>query len=235
VKEEHQVSEVTIERYVQRKLADEELRSFEEHLLECPECFEEVQIMERYMAGLRNAAQSGLLDSASGERPMHWSVLALAAALVVVLIGGGLWIASLRQSLDQFREARETLTRQLAQAKLTTALPAEIAPESLPIAVLQANRTGGGESILKLPISAREIALWMDVEPDGRYKTFAVDLADDQGHTVESVHGVTRNAEGALAVILPAAKTPPGAYDVRLSSEAPERLLAQYKLRIAVP
>ncbi len=55
MKADHHISEETIERYVRRELAEEERRSFEEHLLDCRECFEEVQTMERFVAGVINA------------------------------------------------------------------------------------------------------------------------------------------------------------------------------------
>jgi hypothetical protein len=51
---------------------------------------------------------------------------------------------------------------------------------------------------------------------------------------VETVAGLTRNSQDAIEVILPAAKLRSGRYTVRVSSETPARLLAQYALRITV-
>jgi len=228
-----QISEGTIERYVRRELAEEERRSFEEHLLDCPECFEEAQIMERFAAGVRNAARTGSLAPLASRDRTPWLAAALAAGLAAVLMGGGWWIRELERSLDKSLAARDTLARQLAQAGLAPAQPAEIAAANLPFAVLKADRAAGSASLLRVPASARQIALWMDVEPDGRYKTFDVDVFDEAGRSLETVPGLMRNSEGALAVILPATKTPVGRYTVKLTSAG--RLLAQYNLQIAIP
>jgi Putative zinc-finger len=224
-----QISEGTIERYVRRELDEEERRSFEEHLLDCPDCFEDVQIMERFVAGVRDAARSGRLPAPT---PHHapWLSRALAAGLAAALIGGGWWIHTLERSLDESLAARDTFARQLAQAVATSERPIEIRAGNLPIAVLRADRAAGSASVLKVPATVREIALWMDVEPDGRYKTFDVDVLDEAGRSVETVPGLMRNSEGALAVILPAVKMPVGRYTVKLGSGS--RLLAQYNLRV---
>ncbi len=235
MKAHKQISEErTIERYVRRELGDEERRGFEEHLLECPECFEEVQLMERFVAGLRDSARTGILLERTPDRGSRWLTPALAAGLAAALVLGALWIGSLRRSLNESVHARNVLVRQLAEAKVAPADAGEIPAGNLPIAVLQANRAAGGESVLAVPPGSREVALWMDVEPGGRYRSFAVVLLAEGGRVVETVAGLTRNSQDAVAVILPAAKLRSGRYTVRLSSEAPARLLAQYALRIAV-
>jgi Putative zinc-finger len=231
VRADHHISEETIERYVRRELAEEERRCFEEHLLDCAECFEEVQTVERFVAGVRSAARTGSLAAAATPHRMRWLPVALAAALAAVLIGGGWSVRTLHRSLDESLAARDSLARQLAQAKLAPALPAEIAAANLPIAVLNANRAAGGAYILKVPVSAREIALWMEVEPDGRRQTFDLDVWDKAGSEIENVPGLMRNGEGAVAVLLPATKMPAGRYTVKLASQG--QLLAQYTLEIA--
>jgi Putative zinc-finger len=233
VKTHNQISEETIERYVRHELADDERRIFEEHLLECPECFEEVQLMERFVAGVRHAGRTGLLTEPASDRRMPWLMPALAAGLAAVLIAAGAWIATLHRSLNESLQARDALANQLAQARLAPVQPVEMATGNLPIAVLKADRAAGGESILQMPAATRAVALWMDVEPGSRYRTFALSVLAEAGTTIETLTGLTRNSDGAVAVILPAAKLPAGRYTVQLSSEAPPRLLAQYNLRIA--
>jgi len=226
------MTEETIERYVRRELPDEDRLDIEEHLLDCPKCFEEVQLMERFVAGVRNAARRGSLSQTAPDRNYRWLAVGLAATLAAVLIGGGLIVKGLRTSVDELTRARDGLSRQMAQVKQPAAAPVLIAG-NLPIALLKADRAAQNQTVLKVPASAREFALWMDVEPAGRYPTFTVALLDGSGRAVESISGVTRNGEGALSVILPSARVPAGDYTVRLWSEAPAHLLAQYNLRIA--
>ncbi|MGP0070886.1 MAG: zf-HC2 domain-containing protein [Bryobacteraceae bacterium] len=233
MKADHHISEETIERYVRRELAEEERRSFEEHLLDCPECFEEVQIVERFVAGVRDAARTGQLPQTASREPLRWLAPALAATLAAVLIGSSVWVIMLRNSLRESLAARNTLAQRLEQATLASAAGVEAAAGNLPIAVLRTERGTGNEAILQVPAAAREVALWMDVEPDGRYRTFSIAVLDEGGRTIEKVAGLARNGEGALAVTLPAAKLPAGRYKIELSSESPARLLASYRLRVA--
>ena len=82
MKARKQISEErTIERYIRRELGDEERRAFEEHLLESPECFEEVQLMERFVAGVRDSARTGILTERAPDRGSRWLTAALAAGL----------------------------------------------------------------------------------------------------------------------------------------------------------
>jgi hypothetical protein len=230
-------TEATIERYIRHQLAGQEREHFEEHLIECSQCFEEIQTMERFVAGVRHSARSGTLAQPAFPGSLRWVAVALAATLAVVLISGGFWISQLRRNLDRAAVARDALQVQLAQSRQPAA-SSQLGAQNLPIAVLKAERAAASETLLKLPVSASALALWMDVEPAGRYRTFAVSLSDSRGRTLGNIAGLTRNSEGAVAVILPAAKFLPGLYTVRLSSNDsstndPPRLLAEYRLRIA--
>lgn len=234
MKTHQQVWEATIERYIRRELGEEEIRSFEEHLLECKECFEELQVQERFVAGVRHSARTGQLTGPAVHDRWRWLVPSLAAALAAVLLVAVAWIGTMRSSLRASVQARESLTRQLAKAHATPAPSATLVAGNLSIAVLSANRATGGESVLSVPAGAHEVALWMDVERGGRYRTFSVAVRSQAGQEVETLRGLTRNSEGAVAVVLPAVKLPPGRYSVGLSGEAPSsRLLAQYSLKIA--
>lgn len=57
-----------IERYVRDQLAPEEQRAFQEHFFTCDACFEQVQMTERFIAGVRYAAETGLLGPELAER-----------------------------------------------------------------------------------------------------------------------------------------------------------------------
>lgn len=234
MKTHKQVSEETIARYVRHELNDEERRNFEEHLLDCKECFEEVQIQERFLAGVRHSARVGILTGAAPGRGIPWLAPAFAAALAAAVIIAAVWIATLRRSLEDSIRARDTLARQLTGARPAPANSTELVAGNLPIAVLHANRAAGVETVLTESAASQELALWMDVEPSGRYGTFAVAVSSEAGQPLETVRGLARNSAGAVAVVLPSAKLPPGRYTVRLSSEAPPRLLAQYNVRIAI-
>lgn len=231
MKTKHEFPEAAIERYVRNGLGPDERLQFEEHLLECSQCFEQVQVLEQFVAGVRHAARTGLLAPATNRR-MNWLARALAAALAVVFVTAAVWVVSLRRALDEAMQARTALQARLEAPPARASYVPELIPASLPIAVLTANRAAREESSLTIERTTPAIALWMDVEPSGRYRTFSVSVQDERGKTIASITSLTRNSEGAVAVIVPAAGLVPGEYNVELSGENPRRLLAQYRLRI---
>ena len=121
-------NEEIVERYVRSQLDAEKRRAFEEHFFVCDECFANVQTTERFILGVKHAAEIGLLaaqdmparNPAFSALPLRWPqlafVLTAAACLVLTAVVG--WLSLMR--LPQLREeiARERQTRErLAQQK----------------------------------------------------------------------------------------------------------------------
>src|ERR1051326_6490571 len=86
-----------IERYVRHELASGERRAFQEHYFECEECFEQVQMTARMIAGVRQASRKGLLAESAAEPVAWWASLfrpafglAIASALVLAVAFGWL-------------------------------------------------------------------------------------------------------------------------------------------------
>ena len=106
------------ERYLQRKLAAEETERFEEHLLECPECLERLELAERFQVALRDvvaedaareATRAGLL--AALARLGRWRGLGFVIAAVLLLPS-----AFLVLRLDRLESERARLEQRLEQA-----------------------------------------------------------------------------------------------------------------------
>jgi hypothetical protein len=219
-----------LERYVTNDLSAEERRNFEEHLMECAECFEGVQEMERFVAGICNSAAEGLLDPPPARR--LWLVPAFAAMFVLALGIAGVSIWNLTRSLNGIRDQRDQLAQQLRQANTRAALEqpsGELRAGNLPLAILESSRAQT-EQVLAVDSSASELALWIEVAPGNGSFAVAVSTAEDR--PIQQVGRLKANRYGALAVVLPAGELPPGRYVVRLFGEQPRRLLGQYLLRI---
>src|SRR3989442_1262590 len=110
-------AEEVIERYVRKELGEEERRAFEEHLLNCAPCFDQVQEMERFVSGLRHASDAGLLSPSVRPLWTGWLAPAFAVASLALVIGGGAWMLTLRRSLDEVAAQRQALTHELEQTK----------------------------------------------------------------------------------------------------------------------
>lgn len=238
-----------IERYVRNQLSPEERRAFEEHFFGCEECFAKLQIMERFIAGLDDAGNRGLLDSSRPAEPSparswgSWMFPALAAsscAVIVLAIVAGWTLLSkvpkLQKQLNQAsadvsaqREAIAALEKQIASATQT-----EI---NVPLVMLQATRdvqVPTAEAVL--PTGAAHLVLWIDaVSP--RFRTFRLELYGAQDKPVETLNHLTLNSYGGLAVALPAQRLQPGEFRIKLYAEEPlpAALLAEYRLKIRRP
>ena len=111
-----------IERYVRQKLTPAERQAFQEHFFQCDECFEQAQITARFIAGVREAAESGVLapnrvplNKAGGLsfpisllRPMI--AFSFAASLLFAVAFAWLWfsqVPGLRREIASEREARQ--------------------------------------------------------------------------------------------------------------------------------
>lgn len=85
-----------IERYVRHQLTPAERQAFQEHYFACEECFEQVEMTARFVAGVRQAARQGFLAENVAEP--WWAALfkpalgfALTTALVLAVAFGWLW------------------------------------------------------------------------------------------------------------------------------------------------
>ncbi|HEV8370336.1 MAG TPA: hypothetical protein VGQ39_20465 [Pyrinomonadaceae bacterium] len=127
-----------IERYVRYQLTPAERQAFQEHYFACDECFDQVQMSARFIAGVREASRSGVLTAEHDERSArssilpaifypnrirNWAVPALAMCFLVASLLLGVWAMSVlrenqrlsRQASEQSRVAEEL---QRSEAKI---------------------------------------------------------------------------------------------------------------------
>jgi anti-sigma factor RsiW len=238
-----------IERYVRNQLSPEERRAFEEHFFGCEECFAKLQIMERFIAGLDDAGNRGLLDSSPSTQPpparawSSWMFPAFAAsscaAIVLAIVTG--WtlfsqMPKIRKQLDQasanVRSQRQAMVA--LQKQISSAAQAE---PNVPLVMLQATRDAqatANEAVL--PAGAGRLVLWVEL-PATKFRRFRLQVETEDHHPVVTLNHLERNSYGALAVGLPAEQLQPGEFRIMLSGEEPPpaSLLAEYKLRIRKP
>jgi len=111
-----------VEQYVRHKLSPADRQLFQEHYVSCDECFEQVQLMARFVAGVRDGSSSGVLGGeqvksvVSTNRLTAWIVPALAMSFLIAAVLLGVWVLSLRrenqrlaQQSSEQRQAAEQL------------------------------------------------------------------------------------------------------------------------------
>ncbi len=110
--EQHQI----VDRYVLGKLSSEEVEHFEEHYLSCQACIDQVELAERFQAGVRRAAsedvvvlkaaqQLGLMAWLAGLGPWRRAaaVGAVLATLAILLLPSGVLYRKLVRLQEQAR------------------------------------------------------------------------------------------------------------------------------------
>lgn len=240
--------EEIIERYARNQLAPEERRAFEEHFFSCEECFEKLQATERFMAGMRNAVERGLLSSGSPQAALargwrSWMLPALAlstcAALAFAAVTGWVFLfqlPSLRQQLQQV--VAELRVQQETQAALEKQFGRGAAEANLPFVMLEATRDlQAPPSEVTLPAGAQRVVLWAEVGPAGRFRSFRLQVYAADNKLIETLEHLNRNSYGALVGSLPADRLPAGDYLIKLSGQEPppSSVVAEYRLRIRRP
>ena len=213
------------EAYVAGRLEAAATAAFEEHFFACAECWEEVQELDRFRAGVRDAAQAGRLDEApaAGAAPyLTWMFAAAAAALLAFASWTALvQVPRLERELAEARSAPPPKPERVE-------VPVVVAQANLPVVMLEASRAGEPAAV-KVPDGTREVALWMDgVAGPGSFRFV---LADARGGEVAVLGGLTVNPHGALTATVPATKLPRGVYTARLFG-GNGRLAAEYKFDV---
>ena len=238
-----------IERYVRNQLAPEERQAFEEHFFGCEECFEKVQATERFISGIRDAGERGLLkgstsaDSAPARTWRAWMIPALATNFATLLACAAVivWMVffqtpQLRERLNQAaadaRAEREDIAALRKQAASSVQTETNV-----PLVMLQATRDAqAAPNDASIPVDAKHLTLWIELPP-GAAGSFLLEISTTNGRSIQTLENLKRNSYGALVVSLPAETLQTGMYTVRLSRQEPSpvTLLAEYRLRIRRP
>jgi anti-sigma factor RsiW len=236
--------EEIIERYARKQLTPEEQRAFEAHFFGCEECFQKLQEMERFLAGVRDAGERGLLNEraqAAAAGRIRWLLPALAAATCAVLFGAASgWmyfheIPRLRGELEQATKQLNTEKQQRAEREQKPAV-VETAEANVPLVMLQTSRSGEGAATVVIPKEARRVVLWIEIGPS-RYREFQLQVFSSQGQLVSSLQHLKPGPYGALAASLPTEQLPRGECRIKLTGldPAPAALAGEYLLRINRP
>ena len=232
-----------VERYARKQLTPEEQRAFEEHFFGCDECFQKLQEMERFLAGVRDAGERGLLNERAQAQAgwSRWLLPTLAAATCAVLFGtasGWLYF----HELPQLRGELEQTTKQLNMEKQARtelqqkAAAVETTEANVPLVMLQTSRAGEGPAMVTLPKEARHLVLWIEIGPS-RYREFELQVFSQQGQLVTSLDHLRPGPYGALAASFPTEPLPTGECRIKLTGQypAPAALAGEYLLRISRP
>jgi hypothetical protein len=234
-----------IERYVRNRLAPEERRALEEHFFACDECFAKVQEMERFVAGVRDAAERGILarpeEKAAGSLAASWLPWAFSistcATVALAISLGWITLRTLPQiQRDLTSTAAEVQAQQQVIARLReTRSPLDTPEANVPLVMLQASR-GEETSQVIVPADAKRLVIWVELAPT-RFTKYRMEIFSESGDPVASIENLLRGPYGAIAASLPADQLHPGMFRITLAGQAPPpaSLVGEYRIRIRRP
>jgi hypothetical protein len=238
--------EELIERYARHQLNPEEQRAFEEHFFSCDGCFAKVQVTERFIAGVRDAARRNLLDSgaAETEKTRGWWLFpgfALSSTAAVVLAALVIWVFLIRLP-GLRRDLNEATARLHSEQSLRADLEKEARQESatqgnVPFVMLEATRGSVPSNEVTVPAAGRHLLLWAELGGESRFRSFRLEVYAPDHQLVETVPNLSRNSYGAVVVNLAAQDLESGDYLLRLFGEgpAPPSAVGEYRLRVRRP
>lgn len=230
-------------RYLRRELSDEEERQFEEHIVDCARCLDELDALEGLRHGLRAAAAGTVVRSGSSgarvaavdqrpaawwRRPAAWATLAATVAVAVTIP----LAVSLARQRDSWRSAAVNQARLADEARqAAAALSARVdraeqalravAPSSNPstaavpvFALSVARDAQTPASRFSIPGSASLVVLTVDLD-GGDAARFRATLTS-AGAPVWSADGLIPSSPNDLGLAIPADVVPDGEYVLRL-------------------
>jgi hypothetical protein len=226
-----------VEAYVRQKLTPQESAAFEEHYFACDRCFEQVQEMDKFIAGVRQAGSKGLLDNATAPSTQRWLMPAFVFATAVVLVLGAAlsYLALIRMpAIDsQLRQVLADAERKAAISDRSAQMLAlDRAPQTnVPVVILTAERAADSRSQLRIG-STGDAVFWIDVPPQPPGTKFNLTIAMPDTQFSKSIEGLERNQDGALAFSMPASELASGSYVVRLY-QPHDRMIAEYRIDVS--
>src|SRR6185436_3035849 len=191
------------------RLSPEDRGAFQEHFFACDSCFDQIQTMERFIASVQHAAETGILVARPEDSRVaaaRWPgsawirpLFAVTAAVAVVLLFWAGWLAlyrlpHLRAEMANERAAREEIDKQREQ-EMNRALEqleseraertriegelnkrqqvvASLVQPNVPLVMLEGTRESQAANVLDLPARTGNFVLWLEAEPEGRFRNF---------------------------------------------------------------
>jgi len=234
-----------IERYVRNRLSPEERRDFEEHFFACDDCFDKVQETERFVAGVRDAVERGILppleenlsaSPARGWLPWAFSLSTCAAVALAIALG---WVTlhklpQMQANLDSTAARVQSQQQEIAGLKEIRS-PLDTPEANVPLVLLQASR-GDETSQAVLPPDAKRLVVWVEVSP-ARFTGYGMEVFSESGEPVASIKNLLRGPYGAISASLPTTQLHPGVFRITLTGQTPPpaSLVGEYRIRIRRP
>jgi len=226
-------------RYVMRRLSSDEEQAFEDHLLDCAECQDEVEREVDLRDGLRRVPQLRGLPRGVRDRPTLAMPLLAAAAAVLLVVSATLAI-TLRRTVSELRateaaagelerraasadDSARTLATRLAAAERLAATAEKSASAAIVFLTTARGAAGDDAAVNRVTISAgiTSVVFSIDLGRPAGSAEYTAAVADAAGAEIWRGGPFHPYSQEALAVTMDAALLHDGDYVISLERRAP--------------
>lgn len=212
--DDHQVPE----RYLRGQLTPEETDRFEDHLLECPECVERLELAERFQVALRgvvaeDAARAGVgagiiaaLVGGGRRRGLAW--LLTIALIAAAALPSGVLLRRINRLDDERARLEEDL--RLATAPRLAPSVLRLGPQRGAVGAGGAAGAGGPTHRITLTEQPEWIVLLLELEAETEARTCLVDLEGPDGSVLLKSGPIDRGVDGNVVLTLHSSTLKPG-------------------------
>jgi len=220
-----------VESYVTDRLGEAERTEFEAHLVDCPQCLDQVEAAQGLAAGLRGLGPSAApVETLPTPRRRSPGVTGLALAASVVAAAALGWGVTeqrrLGRVLEAEREARaaaearaQELARRQQEPPAAAVTPAVRPPVPIPVPVLMLVATRGTDlPTLRIVEDSGPVVLSVERESPPRFSRYRVRLSREDG--TEVFTGLfPPSSRDAVVLAIDAGLIPKGNYVLALEGE----------------
>jgi hypothetical protein len=219
--QEHQI----VAQYAVGKLDPADRVEFEDHLVDCRQCLDELELTDDFRQSLRRVAsvRENSIDSRPASTGRLVAILAAAAVIVVGVVSFFFMRENrgIERQLNQARTDASTWERHYNdEHQARTAAESQLRESpiaSAPLFTLNLTRsanltTEAPSNVISVSREAKVIVLSLELQNDPDFQSYSAALTDAAGTSVWTADGIVPAASGALALILPASVIRPGKY-----------------------
>ena len=217
-----------VERYVAGRLSDEEVARFEEHMIDCRDCIDEVALVGDLRKGLEEAAADGVWKHAPLPQrlaPGLWERIQSAlsfpapawalAGLLLAAVPSWMVIRSSQVEMANLRAANQSLRTDLESRQ--PAKPSAIGVAALALSLTRGVDDGSGPlPRVRLNADQQALVLALEYAHDPAIQSFRATLVGVDGTAVATTASIEAPESDTIGVEFPSAGLGAGRYAVNL-------------------
>jgi anti-sigma factor RsiW len=223
--EEHNL----IDRYVRGTMPAAERAEFEDHLVDCAGCQEQIDIARSLRQAVRESvAETGVVGRERQWSGWRWAAIAAFACLLIAVTVDAVFLLERQRARSELASARAELAQQAENARLSLERPPVVFGLSL-------SREAAEPRDITIPREQRWMVFLAEIDAT-RYSRYRASVIGSRGEEIWKQDGIRPNSPDSISVAIPSVALHPGTFTLVVSGQQPDGSLipvARFPLRVA--